>query len=104
MEEVDIPLYQLSADNPVSTQVSIPAAIDKSLSIGNISYNAHDLFSSGNFSQLFAGTLGEKSVAVEKIPAAYVDSGTVAWLLNLNNMNVVKVLHAEHNPDFKYAN
>jgi len=103
VDKVNVHSNQVAADDPVPAQVDTQQTAN-TLSIGNINYNInHQLLYSGNFSQLFAGTFGERSVAVERIPVSHVDpSVTVAWLLNLNNINVVKILLSEQDSDYRY--
>jgi hypothetical protein len=104
VDKVDVHSNQVAADDPVPAHDDIQQTAN-TLSIGNINSNInHQLLNNGNFSQLFtAGTFGERSVAVEKIPVSHVDASvTVTWLLNLNNINVVKILLSEQNSDYKY--
>ncbi len=103
VEKVDVHSNQVAADDQVPAQVDTQPIV-KILSIGNINYNInHHLLNSSNFSQLFAGTFCERSVAVEKIPVSHVDASvTIAWLLNLNNINVVKILLSEQDSDYRY--
>lgn len=58
----------------------------------------------GNFSQMFAGTLDKTSVAIEQTPKSQVDDSALKSLLKLGHRNVVKILHAEQDSFFKYAN
>jgi len=96
VEKVEVHSNQVAADDQVPAQVDTQPIV-KTLSIGNINYNIiHQLLNSGNLSQLFASTFGERSVAVERIPTSHVDASvTVTWLLNLNNIIVVEILLSE---------
>ena len=79
-----------------------PIANSNHFSIGEISYDLTQLLKSGDFSQLYSGTLGERSVAVEKLKTAWVDPTMTETLLALNHMNVVKVLHTEQEALYRY--